>query len=162
MPSITATYEDVKKYFVKHTTTDIPEKLKGIWNLDKLGNMSILMSFENAEFDEDRRQMTVKLYEKGNWLFKEENLFTKWLCKALKYSYKFSFNEDYTHAEIDISLGNCKVKLPASMMHWTMDIIDGKMVRTTKIFNSVHHYEATRMEIPTDMYYLRKYDNFYY
>ena len=162
MPSIDATYEDVKRYFKKNTLTKIPESLNGIWNLSSLGNMSILMTFENADFDEDKRQLTVKLYEKGNWLYKEENLFTSWLSKTVKYAYQFNFNEDYTKAEININLGKCKCRIPSSMMHWTMEMKDGEMIRTTKIFSTIHEYKATKLAVPTDMYDLRMYDNFYY
>ena len=43
-----------------------------------------------------------------------------------------------------------------------MELSNGKMIRTTKIFNSIHHYEATKLSNPIDMYSLRKYDYFYY
>jgi hypothetical protein len=162
MPSIIASYKDVTEYFTKNSNNDIPESLEGIWNLSALNNMSILMSFNNAEFNENKRQLIVKLYKTGNWLFKQENLFTNWLCKTLKYSYQFDFNEDYTQAVININLGKVKIRLPKSIMYWTMELSDGKMIRTTKIFNSNHHYDAIKLSNPADMYSLRTYDYFYY
>ena len=63
----------------------------------------MLMTLENGDFNQKKRRITVKLYEKGNWLFNEETFIVKYLNKLLKYSYQFDFNEDYTHADISLN-----------------------------------------------------------
>lgn len=151
MPFIPNTYHRVKKFFEPKKDNNIPEHLLGVWNLEKVKNRSIMMSLNNADFNTDKRQITIKLYEKGNWLFQTDDYFTQWACKLIGYTYVFTFNEDYTHADIDIKLGKIPIWMPRSVMHWTMDYVDGKFVRTTKTAFSVHTYEATKVNDNNDI-----------
>lgn len=176
MPFINADYDEVKQFFstneVDNPTIDdennnvdddsvstvdlddepkIPVHLRGIWSLKSLNNMSIMMSFNNAEFDEKNRRLLVKLYEPGNWLFREENFLNKHIMKLVKYTYQFDFDEEYKNAEININLGSLPIRFPKSISHWTLHFEDGKAIRKTSIFGSEHEYESTKIENAEDM-----------
>ena len=148
MSFIKTGYQQIMNYFYgqdnSSQNSEIPEHLKGVWSLENIKNMSILMTLENGVFEEDKRRITVKLYEKGNWLFREENFFTKFLCKCLKYSYQFDFNEDYTFADIYIKLGKLPLYFRKSIMDWSVEFRRGKMVRYSSIFGNAHLYESTK------------------
>lgn len=152
MPFIQTTYDNIMNYFYgndNEQTNDKPEipyKLEGIWNLESIGNMSMLMTLNNGDFDLEKRRITVKLYKPGNWLFKEENFFTKFLCKFIKYSYQFDFNEDYSKADIYIKLGKVPIYLSKSIMDWQLRVKSDKMLRYTSIFGNAHFYESKRLD----------------
>jgi hypothetical protein len=145
MPFIKTTYDNIINFFKSPSNKidRLPDHLKGIWSLEKIGNMSIFMSLENAQISDKR--IIVKLYKKGNWLFKEENIFTKYIFKLIKYSYQFDFNDDYTYADIYIKLGSVPFYFPKSVMDWSLTVDGDKMIRKTKMFGKEHTYETERV-----------------
>ena len=146
MPFIKTTYDNIMNFFKSSATSNVsrlPDHLHGVWSLDKIGNMSIFMSLENAQISDKR--IIVKLYKSGNWLFKEENIFTKYIFKLIKYSYQFDFNDDYTYADIYIKLGSIPFYFPKSIMDWSLTVENDKMIRKTKIFGKEHTYETERV-----------------
>jgi hypothetical protein len=163
MPSIPATYDAVMNFFKSDKSEELPEHLRGVWTLEQIENQSILMSFNNAEFDKEKRRLTVNLYEKGTWLYKEDHYFTKWFGKLIQYAYQFDFDEEYRHAEITMKLGKLPLIFHKSVMDWTLDFVDGKMIRTTKVFGSPHTYEAFKVTHADDIEKkLADYDDFYF
>jgi len=164
MPFIETAYKNILDYFYKdRTNSNIPNKLKGIWNLQTINNMSILMTLENGLYYPDKHRIIVKLYEPGNWLFKEENFFTKFFCKFIGYSYQFDFDKDYNKADIHIKLGCLSIYLSKCIMDWTLTVKNDKMVRYTSMFGRAHLYESKKF-IKEDIYLLHdmKYDKLYY
>ena len=165
MPFVPAVYESVMEFFNNQkeskVSDSVPEQLRGVWSLDNIGGMSIMMSFNNTEINTETRVATVRLYEKGHWLFRENNFFVKHLCKFLQYTYEFHFNEDYTHADIYLNLGTWKIRLPKRLMDWTLEFKDGKAIRVTKMFGTEHTYESERIESVEDLNKLAL-QNFYY
>ena len=166
MNHIDTSFASVYKFFErKNTQTDqIPEHLSGIWELSTLKNMSILTSFNNAEFDKTNRRIIVKLYEPGNWLFGEENLANNFFIKLFKYSYQFDFDEYYEHATIKIKLGRLPIHISDSISKWTVDFDkkEGKMIRKTTFFKNVHTYEATRITDEDELAKIHNCTSFFY
>lgn len=164
MPYIDTTFKDVENFFTPkdNNVNDLPENIRGIWSLSEVGNMSILMSFNNADFDPDKRRLVIKLYEPGNWLFRDKNCTNETLMKLFKYSYQFDFNEAYDRAEININLGSVPVRFPQSVSHWTVDLVDDKMIRSTKIFGSDHKYEAARVTNDEELSTIHDSEKFFY
>ena len=147
MSYIKTTFANIISFFAAKQDNNIPEHLKGVWSLEKIGNMSILMSLENAEkIGSSNKNYLVKLHEKGNWLFREENLYTKYIFNLIKYSYEFQFNKDYTFAQIYIRLGKIPLYFPKWLMNWTLEYKNNKMIRKTKILGFSEKYEATKLE----------------
>ena len=152
MQSIKNTYQNVIDFFTpinsdhSNNYVSIPEHLQGIWSLENVKNMSMFMSFNNAEHNEKKRRMIVRLYEKGNWLFNEKNVANTYFNKWFKYSYQFDFNEDYTYADIHVRLGSLPLYFPKSVFDWSVKMEGDKMVRKTKMFGSTHNYEAFKLE----------------
>lgn len=151
MTLVTPIYKDIVEFFNSTKVEELPENLKGIWSLDKIGNESAMMSFHNAEHDKKNRRLIVRLYEPGNWLFNTDSFKVKYLNKWVKYSYQFDFNEDYTHAVINVRLGNIPIRLDKLGMLWTIDFNDEKAIRTTTIFGNTHKYESTRIKSDTNI-----------
>ena len=164
MPFIETTYKNIIDYFYKYKPkSNIPNKLKGIWNLQTINNMSILMTLENGQYDSSKNRIIVKLYEPGNWLFKEENFFTKFFCKFIGYSYQFDFDSDYNKADIYIRLGCLPIYLSKCIMDWNLQVKDDRMLRYTSMFGNSHMYDSKRFK-KEDIYLFNnmKYEKLHY
>lgn len=154
MPFIKATYNNIKNFFRK--TTNVHKNISGIWSLENIGNVSLLMSFENSIIDGNN--IMVKLYKSGNWLFREQTLKTK-ILRLLNYSYLFKFNDDFTKAQIYIKLGRIPIYLPKFISNWTLELKNNQMIRKTSIFGNTHIYISERFNENTiikekELYYL--------
>lgn len=169
MNRIDTSFASVTRFFetknTQHASSDkIPDHLKGIWELSDLKNMSILMSFDNAIFNKEKRRITVKLYEPGNWLFGEENLANRFFLKFFKYSYQFDFNETYEHATIKIKLGIIPIHVPKYVSKWTVefDKLNNKMIRRTTFFGNEHLYKASKITSDKELSEIHNFDYFFY
>lgn len=160
MPSINSDYNSVVHFFKPKKDILIPDTISGIWSLEELNNMSILMSFNNSTFD--NHKVTIKLYQHGNWLFKKSNIFTSFLAKCIKYSYQFNFDSDYKHAQIYIKLGSLPLYLPKWLSNWTVDVKDDHIVRKTSILWCKHEYILTKITNNKDLQEMGKFSKFYY
>lgn len=160
MPSIDVNYESVVNFFKPKNGIDVPDTVKGIWSLNELNNMSILMSFNNSTIN--NTIITNKLYQPRNWLFRESNFFTKYLSKCIKYSYQFNFNKEFTFAQIYIKLGCIPLYLPKWLSKWTVEVTKDKIIRKTSFLCWSYTYTLTRVNNENELRNIGKFDKFYY
>ena len=160
MSSIDPNYESVVNFFNSKNDENVPDPIKGIWSLNELDNMSILMSFNNSMIN--GTTITNKLYQPGNWLFRESNFFTKYLSKIIKYSYQFNFNSTFTFAQIYIKLGCIPLYFPKWLTNWTVEVKSDKIIRKTSFLGWSHEYTLTKINNDNELKNIGKFNKFYY
>lgn len=165
MPEIKA--KEIKDKFFKKNDI-IPKQIAGLWSLENIGNVSMLMSFSNAKILSNNKVL-VSLDKPNSWMFRLNSFATK-LISLFKYQYLFEFNEDYTFAQIYIKLGCIPLYFPKFITSWTLRIDPenpNKFIRTTKFLWSTHTYTIDKLidheGNVTDKYddFVKKYDSFY-
>lgn len=145
--------DDIENFFLtSNSKSNINSKLKGIWKFEGLDlTPSFLMTFEKAKIKNN--VLTIKLFKRGNWIFKNVSFFFYLLfsiLETLQFAYVFVFDDLFNKANIYFSLLNYTIKIPKFLIDWTLEFDPyniNLITRKSKILGFENKYRLRQISL---------------
>lgn len=131
--------------------TSTPPSLQGLWWMDGNPASDEVLSFAGATFspiEDDGKvvgyEALIPVYEEGIWSWHDtfKGRLTYRAVEASKLVYRATFNEDFTHSDVEPVVGPLSLKIPQSVaLSFTMtQISEDEWVRDSLLLGQTHQY----------------------